>query len=116
MSPGMTCGGDATPSHLKNRKCADDLNRASRRDNKCMKKPATFRIWRDASGGEFRDYTTEVSEGMVVLDAVHRHSGDAGERPRLSLELQGGQVRLVFGGSQRHAEADVHDATERSAA
>ena len=32
----------------------------------------TFRIWRgDASGGEFRDYTTEVSEGMVVLDAVH---------------------------------------------
>jgi succinate dehydrogenase / fumarate reductase, iron-sulfur subunit len=33
---------------------------------------ATFRIWRgDASGGEFRSYTTEVSEGMVVLDAVH---------------------------------------------
>jgi len=36
-------------------------------------KTATFRIWRgDAKGGEFRDYTTEVSEGMVVLDAVHR--------------------------------------------
>ena|SRR5205807_2242945 len=34
---------------------------------------ATFRIWRtDANGGSFRDYTTEVSEGMVVLDAVHR--------------------------------------------
>lgn len=34
---------------------------------------ATFRIWRgDAKGGEFRDYATEVSEGMVVLDAVHR--------------------------------------------
>ena len=33
---------------------------------------ATFRIWRgDAKGGEFRDYPTEVSEGMVVLDAVH---------------------------------------------
>jgi succinate dehydrogenase / fumarate reductase iron-sulfur subunit len=33
---------------------------------------ATFRIWRgDASGGEFRSYTAEVSEGMVVLDAVH---------------------------------------------
>jgi succinate dehydrogenase / fumarate reductase, iron-sulfur subunit len=33
---------------------------------------ATFRIWRgDASGGEFVDYTTEVSEGMVVLDVVH---------------------------------------------
>ena len=34
---------------------------------------ATFRIWRGAAdGGEFRDYTTAVSEGMVVLDAVHR--------------------------------------------
>src|SRR5947209_18659945 len=33
---------------------------------------ATFRIWRgNASGGEFRDYTTGISEGMVVLDAVN---------------------------------------------
>src|SRR5215472_5656873 len=36
-------------------------------------KTATFRIWRgDANGGEFQAYATEVSEGMVVLDAVHR--------------------------------------------
>ena len=35
---------------------------------------ATFRIWRGdgTAGGGLRDYTTEVSEGMVVLDAVHR--------------------------------------------
>jgi len=34
---------------------------------------ATFRIWRgDAHGGDFREYTTGISEGMVVLDAVHR--------------------------------------------
>jgi len=34
---------------------------------------ALFRIWRgEASGGAFRDYATEVSEGMVVLDAVHQ--------------------------------------------
>jgi succinate dehydrogenase / fumarate reductase iron-sulfur subunit len=34
---------------------------------------ATFRIWRgDAKGGDFKDYQTEVSEGMVVLDVVHR--------------------------------------------
>jgi succinate dehydrogenase / fumarate reductase iron-sulfur subunit len=34
---------------------------------------ATFRLWRgDVDGGEFKDYTTEVSEGMVVLDAVHQ--------------------------------------------
>src|SRR5215510_11214842 len=33
----------------------------------------TLRIWRgDASGGKFEDYTTPVTEGMVVLDAVHR--------------------------------------------
>jgi len=34
---------------------------------------ATFRIWRGEKGqGQFRDYTTEVSAGMVVLDAVHQ--------------------------------------------
>jgi len=33
---------------------------------------ATFRVWRGERGeGEFRDYETEVSEGMVVLDALH---------------------------------------------
>jgi succinate dehydrogenase iron-sulfur subunit len=33
---------------------------------------ATFRIWRgSARAGEFRDYTTGIEEGMVVLDAVH---------------------------------------------
>jgi len=38
---------------------------------------ATFSIWRgDAEGGAFREYTTEVSEGMVVLDAVHRIQAD----------------------------------------
>jgi succinate dehydrogenase / fumarate reductase, iron-sulfur subunit len=34
---------------------------------------AIFRIWRgDAKGGKFVDYTAEISEGMVVLDAVHQ--------------------------------------------
>ena len=33
---------------------------------------ATFRIWRgNAQGGSFQDYVTQISEGMVVLDAVH---------------------------------------------
>jgi succinate dehydrogenase / fumarate reductase, iron-sulfur subunit len=32
----------------------------------------TFRLWRGQDGqGEFRDYQTATSEGMVVLDAVH---------------------------------------------
>ena len=34
---------------------------------------ATFKIWRgDVEGGEFKDYDTEITEGMVVLDAVHQ--------------------------------------------
>ena len=46
---------------------------------------ATFRIWRGyAGGGEFRVYTAEVSEGMVVLDAMHRvqaeHAADLAVR------------------------------------
>jgi succinate dehydrogenase / fumarate reductase iron-sulfur subunit len=33
---------------------------------------ATFKIWRGEKGsGGFVDYTTEISSGMVVLDAVH---------------------------------------------
>ena len=36
-------------------------------------KSVTFRIWRgDANGGKLVDYTIEVSEGMVVLDVVHK--------------------------------------------
>ena len=33
----------------------------------------TFRIWRgNVEGGKYEDYATEVTEGMVVLDAVHQ--------------------------------------------
>jgi succinate dehydrogenase / fumarate reductase iron-sulfur subunit len=50
-----------------------------------MTRTATFRIWRgDESGGEFRDYQTEVVDGMVVLDAVHQiqaeHANDLAVR------------------------------------
>jgi succinate dehydrogenase / fumarate reductase, iron-sulfur subunit len=34
---------------------------------------ATFQIWRgDRETGAFQDYTTPVTEGMVVLDAIHQ--------------------------------------------
>ena len=34
---------------------------------------ATFKVWRgNGPTGEFRDYTTEIVPGMVVLDAIHR--------------------------------------------
>jgi succinate dehydrogenase / fumarate reductase, iron-sulfur subunit len=36
-------------------------------------KTVVFRIWRgDANGGKFVDYTTEMEDGMVVLDVVHK--------------------------------------------
>jgi succinate dehydrogenase / fumarate reductase, iron-sulfur subunit len=42
-------------------------------ETKTENRRATFRIWRGAGGqGQFVEYTTEVSDGMVVLDAVHR--------------------------------------------
>jgi succinate dehydrogenase / fumarate reductase iron-sulfur subunit len=46
---------------------------------------ATFRIWRgDRQSGGFRDYQTEASVGMVVLDAVHQiqaeHTSDLAVR------------------------------------
>src|SRR5215470_7949505 len=32
-----------------------------------------FKIWRTTpTGGEFKEYPTEVTEGMVVLDVVHK--------------------------------------------
>jgi len=38
-----------------------------------MARPATFKIWRgDHESGRFVDYTTEVTDGMVVLDAIHQ--------------------------------------------
>src|SRR3954454_23568576 len=38
-----------------------------------MASTATFRIWRGERGkGDFKDYNTPVTEGMVVLDAVHQ--------------------------------------------
>jgi len=37
----------------------------------------TFKLWRgNAEQGSFEDYVTDVSEGMVVLDAVHQIQAD----------------------------------------
>jgi succinate dehydrogenase / fumarate reductase iron-sulfur subunit len=45
-----------------------------------MATEATFRIWRGDAKGRFEDYTTEATEGMVVLDAVHDiQSAQAGD-------------------------------------
>ena len=68
---------------------------------------STFRIWRgNNAGGGFREYTAEISEGMVVLDAVHQiqaaHANDlavrwnckAGKCGSCSAEING-QPRLM---------------------
>jgi len=68
---------------------------------------ATFSIWRgSAGGGKLTEYTTDVSEGMVVLDAVHQiqaeHAPDlacrwnckAGKCGSCSAEING-QPRLM---------------------
>ena len=32
-----------------------------------------FKIWRgDGKGGGYQDFSTDVTEGMVVLDSVHQ--------------------------------------------
>jgi succinate dehydrogenase / fumarate reductase iron-sulfur subunit len=62
----------------------------------------TFKVWRgDAEGGDFKTYKAEVSEGMVVLDALHeiqaRQAGDlairwnckAGKCGSCSMEING---------------------------
>src|SRR4051812_35322912 len=56
------------------RRSRRSLRRSSRRWlNMAQQQQATFSIWRgDAAGGKSVDYTAEVSEGMVVLDAVHQ--------------------------------------------
>ncbi len=41
--------------------------------NKDGGKTVTFKIWRgDINGGDFKEVTTQITEGMVVLDAVHQ--------------------------------------------
>jgi succinate dehydrogenase / fumarate reductase iron-sulfur subunit len=56
----------STQQEIGSRPAAPESTSAAR-------KSRTFRVWRgDASGGELHDYSTEVSPGMVVLDAIHQ--------------------------------------------
>jgi succinate dehydrogenase / fumarate reductase iron-sulfur subunit len=54
-------------------------------------KNATFRIWRgDANGGKFEQYTIDIAEGMVVLDAVHQvQAQQANAAPVLQRSMAG---------------------------
>jgi len=58
------------------RSIAESGQRAAARSNTSAgteTRKATFRVWRGAGPtGELKDYSTNVSEGMVVLDAIHQ--------------------------------------------
>ena len=74
--------------------------RAAERSNQTAgteSRGATFRVWRgDAAGGSFQDYSTSVSEGMVVLDAIHQIQAEV---PTTS--LSGGTARRESAGRAR---------------
>jgi succinate dehydrogenase / fumarate reductase iron-sulfur subunit len=78
----------------------------------------TLRIWRGTSeGGKFEDYQTPISEGMVVLDAVHqvqatqatdmavRWNCKAGKCGSCSAEING-QPRLMCMTQLAHVPTD----------
>ena len=65
----------ATPEPLSSTHRATDAYTAAQQaqDAAAGHGARTFRLWRGADGnGEFRDYTTEAIDGMVVLDAVQQ--------------------------------------------
>src|SRR5256885_16756552 len=68
-----------------------------------MKDRATFRIWRTqpGGGGGFRDYTTAVSDGMVVLDAVHHIQAEQSPDLAVRWNCKAGKCGSWSAGSQR---------------
>src|SRR5260370_29008741 len=55
-------------------------------------KTAVFKIWRgDAEGGDFVDYTTEISEEMVGLDAVHQIQANQANDPACRWNCKAGK-------------------------
>ena len=80
-----------------------------------MATQATFRIWRgDPAGGKFQDLRHAGGRGHGGSGRRAPHPGSAGARSCRAMELQGRQVRLLFGRNQRNAEADVHDPAQQS--
>ena len=78
---------------------------------------ATFRIWRgDRQGGDVPGLQHRDQRGHGGARRRPQDPGRERQRPGLPLELQGRQVRLLLGGDQRHAQADVHDPAGRAAA
>ncbi|MEP6550598.1 MAG: succinate dehydrogenase/fumarate reductase iron-sulfur subunit [Gemmatimonadales bacterium] len=66
----------ATPTQSLARNIAESGQRAAARSDTSAgteKRTATFSVWRgQGPTAKFQDYSTSVSEGMVVLDAIHQ--------------------------------------------
>jgi succinate dehydrogenase / fumarate reductase iron-sulfur subunit len=65
----------AARGNVSNHIVASGQRAAARSDQSAggVSKRATFRVWRgDGTSGDFKTYETSVSEGMVVLDAIHQ--------------------------------------------
>ena len=65
----------AAPGSVAHDVVASGQRAAARSDSSAgdQTRAATFSVWRGAGAtGALRDYTTAVSEGMVVLDAIHQ--------------------------------------------
>ena len=78
---------------------------------------ATFKIWRgDANGGGFKEYKTEISEGMVVLDAVNEIQRTQANDLACRWNCKAGKCGSCSAEVNGMPEAHVHDAHERSAA
>ena len=79
-------------------------------------KTATFKIWRgDANGGKFVDYTTEITEGMVVLDAVHKIQATQANDLACRWNCKAGKCGSCSAEINGMPEAHVHDAHEHPA-
>jgi succinate dehydrogenase / fumarate reductase iron-sulfur subunit len=77
MSTTQTKAGGTTSEGLASVRAGAAAAAKSDRTASSVRRKATFRVWRgDAGGGKLEDYTTEVSEGMVVLDAIHQIQAD----------------------------------------
>jgi succinate dehydrogenase / fumarate reductase iron-sulfur subunit len=77
-----------------------------------MNKTVTFRIWRtDANGGgKLVDYTTEITEGMVVLDVVHKIQATQANDLACRWNCKAGKCGSCSAEVNGMPEAHVHDA------
>ena len=62
---------------------------------------ATFKIWRTHADGDgtYQTFQTEISDGMVVLDAVHRIQAEQADRIRADSYEDGASLIVHWTGS-----------------